>query len=116
MKSTDNNAYLIDENLAQMQTIFRHLLILLTLLITSATTSAATDSIATLRPVTAAYMLEIGASHISDTYLTPLKYTGWTTAFSYERMQAMKFNPERWVMRLATTIEMDKADNPVKNS
>lgn len=116
MKSTDNNAYLIDENLAQMQTIFRHLLILLTLLITSATTSAATDSIATLRPVTAAYMLEIGSSHISDTYLTPLKYTGWTTAFSYERMQAMKFNPERWVMRLATTIEMDKADNPVKNS
>lgn len=36
----------------------------------------AADGVKPLRPVTAAYTLEAGSSHLSDTYLTPLKYSG----------------------------------------
>lgn len=74
------------------------------------------DSLTVLRPVTAAYMLEAGSSRINDTYLTPLKYKGLMAGFRYERMQAMKFNPDRWVMRLALNAEVDKTDNQTKNA
>ncbi len=53
-----------------------------------------------VRPVRSAYMLEAGTSHITSTYLSPLKQSGWLTALSYRRQQAMRFNPERWVMQL----------------
>ena len=69
-----------------------------------------------LRPVASAYMLEFGGSRINDTYLTPLKYTGWMAGFKYERMQAMKFNPEKWVMRLSAGVEIDRTQNPAKNA
>lgn len=69
-----------------------------------------------LRPVTAAYMVEAGGSHLADTYLTPLEYDGWNAAFSYERMQAMKFNPEQWVMRLGVGVELDRTENPARNA
>lgn len=74
------------------------------------------DSVKPLRPVTAAYTFEIGSSKITDTYLTPLRYTGWTVGFQYERMQAMKFNPDKWVMRLTAGIELDKTENPARNA
>lgn len=70
----------------------------------------------TLRPVTSAFMLEAGSSHIIDTYLSPLKYSGWSSAFSYERLQAMKFDPENWIMRLTLGVELDKSNNPVGNA
>lgn len=69
-----------------------------------------------LRPVTAAYMFEAGGSHLADTYLTPLEYDGWNATFRYERMQTMKFNPERWVMRLAAGVGLDRAENPARNA
>ena len=75
-----------------------------------------TTKVEPLRPVTSAYMLEIGGSRINDTYLTPLKYTGWMAGFQYERMQAMKFNPEKWVMRLSAGVEIDRTQNLVKNA
>ncbi len=80
--------------------------------------TAAGDTVAVepLRPVMSAYMFEAGSSRINDTYLTPLKYTGWTAGFQYERMQAMKFNPERWTMRLTAGVEVDRAQNPVRNA
>ena len=74
------------------------------------------DSIKPIRPVTAAYTFEVGSSKITDTYLTPLKYTGWTAGFQYERMQAMKFNPDKWVMRFSAGVELDKTDNPAQNA
>ena len=70
----------------------------------------------TLRPVTASYSLEAGSAHRADTYLSPLKYSGWAAAFSYERMQAMKFDPDRWVMRLAVTVGVDRSENPAGNA
>lgn len=69
-----------------------------------------------LRPVTATYSIETGSSHLADTYLSPIKYSGWSAAFSYERWQAMKFSPEKWVMQLSVRAELDRAVNPAKNS
>ena len=68
-----------------------------------------------VRPVVSAYTLETGSSHITDTYLSPLKYTGLSAAIGYERCQAMKFCPEKWVMQLRLTAGMDYTDNPAKN-
>jgi hypothetical protein len=62
-----------------------------------------------LRPVISAYTVEAGSSHIADTYLTPLKYAGWHVALHYERMQAMAFNPQNWVMQLDFQINGDRA-------
>ena len=70
----------------------------------------------TLRPVAAAYTLEVGSSHLSDTYLTPLKYGGKSFALGYERMQAMRFSPERWVMQLTGRLELNRALNPAHNA
>jgi hypothetical protein len=64
-----------------------------------------------LRPVISAFTVEAGTSHLADTYLTPLRYSGWHTAFRYERMQAMKFNPEKWVMQLDLQIDGNHATN-----
>lgn len=69
-----------------------------------------------LRPVSSTFMLESGASFERDTYLTPLQYKGWTTALTYERLQAMRFNPERWVMRLDGTLSVGRAFNPAKTA
>lgn len=76
----------------------------------------AQDEPATLRPVTSSYTYEIGGATLANTYLTPLKYKGWDMALNYERMQAMKFNPEKWVMRLTAGIDLNRTDNPAKNA
>lgn len=69
-----------------------------------------------LRPVASAYTLEAGSSHINDTYLTPLSYTGLNVSFSYERMQAMAFDPERWIMQLQTSLTLNRDENPAGNA
>ncbi len=69
-----------------------------------------------LRPVNSTYTLEAGSSHIADTYLSPLKYQGWHAAFSYRRLQAMKFSPERWRQALAFSVEGNVAENPARNA
>ncbi len=74
------------------------------------------DSITTIRPVTSAYTAGAGSSHLADTYLSPLKYTGWHTDFHYERMQAMKFSPEKWVMQMRFGVQADCADSPAGNT
>ena len=69
-----------------------------------------------LRPVNSVWMFEAGSSHLGDTYLSPLKYTGWNAALQYERMQAMKFSPERWNMQWRAGVEVNGADNPAGNA
>lgn len=76
----------------------------------------AQDEPTTLRPVTSSYTYEIGGATLANTYLTPLKYKGWDMALNYERMQAMKFNPEKWMMRLTAGIDLNRTDNPAKNA
>lgn len=74
------------------------------------------ESVPVLRPVTATYTVEAGSSHLADTYLTPLKYSGWSLALAYERRQAMRFDPQRWVMRLAVSARAERAVNVSGNA
>lgn len=68
------------------------------------------------RPVSSAWMVEAGSSHLLDSYLSPLKYTGWHTALSYERTQAMKFYPQRWTQQLNLGVEINDAKNRSGNA
>ncbi len=77
--------------------------------------SNANDSTTVLRPVNSIYTLEAGASHITDTYLSPIKYSGWHVGLNYERNQAMKFSPEKWVMQMKFSLFADHDQNIVRN-
>lgn len=74
------------------------------------------DSVAPYRPVAAAYTLGIGSAHVCNTYLTPLHYDGLSASLAYERMQAMAFCPERWVMQLTGSLTVDATHNPAHNA
>lgn len=75
------------------------------------------DTAATVvRPVFAAYTLEYGSAHLTDTYLTPLRYEGWHAGFDYQRYQAMRFAPRDWTMCLHMNLSVDKTDNPARNA
>lgn len=87
------------------------------LLATTGLRAAAADSeTEPLRPVTSAYCFEIGSASMADSYLTPLTYRGWSGAFAYERMQAMKFSPADWVMQLQARFELDRGRNGADNA
>lgn len=43
----------------------------------------AQEEIEILRPVNSVYTLEAGSSHVTDTYLSPIKYTGWHLGLKY---------------------------------
>lgn len=89
----------------------KRLLLYIILLTSAANIYAQTDSCTVLRPVYAAYMLNAGSAHRADTYLSPIKYSGWQTGFTYQRLQAMKFSPETWVMQLQLGINVDRTTN-----
>lgn len=93
-------------------------ILVLVISLASAWATEPTDSVDVkpLRPVFAAYTYEVGASNLADTYLTPLKYSGWHMGLHYDRMQAMGFNPENWVMRLRTGLHVDKTMNHRRNA
>lgn len=93
--------------------------LLATATILAATTVAmasAGDTVETVRPVSSAYMIEGGSAHNADSYLTPLRYRGWNGAVAYQRRQAMRFDPERWVMDLRGKIGLDRTENPARNA
>ncbi|MDE6287281.1 MAG: DUF3316 domain-containing protein, partial [Muribaculaceae bacterium] len=69
-----------------------------------------------LRPVTSAFTLDLGSSHLRDTYLTPLAYSGWVAGVGYERFQAMAFDPENWIMRLEGRVSATKGENPTHSA
>lgn len=71
---------------------------------------AETADVAPVRPVNSSYMLSVGSSHLGDTYLSAVKYTGWSAAFNYDRMQAMKFSPDRWRQQLQLGVQVDGAE------
>lgn len=70
----------------------------------------------TVRPVYSIFQLRFGSSHLADTYLTPLKYSGTQGSFCYRRLQAMKFSPEKWVMMLSADVQFDRTLNPKRNA
>lgn len=69
-----------------------------------------------MRPVNSAFVVEAGSSHLLDSYLSPLHYTGWHVGLSYERTQAMKFSPRKWRQQLRIGAIYDDADNPSGNA
>lgn len=69
-----------------------------------------------MRPVTSAYTVEFGTSHIADSYLTPLHYDGLHFGIAYERFQAMQFNPEQWIMQLYGSLSCDRDENRAGNA
>lgn len=69
----------------------------------------------TIRPVHSTLTLKIGAANLSETYLSPLKYSGMAFGIGYESMQAMKFNPEHWVRSLRVDIDAAHTENPARN-
>lgn len=73
------------------------------------------DGTEILRPVNSSWMLDAGSSHLADTYLSPLKYTGWNGSLEYERLQAMKFSPRLWRQQLHVGIELSNAENRARN-
>lgn len=75
-------------------------------------TAGNNTSTAVERPVTSSYTIGLGSCHLRDTYLTPIKYTGWSVALDYERFQAMRFDPEHWVMQLHGNLSLAKGKNP----
>lgn len=97
-------------------TLLRLHSIFIGLLAFGAMSLSAQDAVDTVRPVYSVFTLQAGSSHLADTYLTPLKYSGWQTALGYERLQAMKFSPEKWVMRLKADLQLDRTMNPVRNA
>lgn len=85
--------------------------------VTTPTTETFNDgSEPVIRPVFAAYTAEFGSGHLTDTYLSPIKYTGWHAALDYQRYQAMRFAPDDWTMRLHFNLGVDKTDNPARNA
>ncbi len=94
----------------------RYIAIILLTLCAVSGSAINTDSLPQVCPVTSAFMLEAGSSHIADTYLTPLHYTGWHAGLDYQRRQAMSFTPQRWVMDLRASITGDRAQNPAHNA
>mgnify|MGYP001026328133 FL=1 len=98
----------------QMKRIFS---LLLAAVIGSVAVCASDDREVIERPVVSAYTLEAGTAHIAQTYLSPLRYSGPMLALSYERMQAMRFDPERWVMRLSGRLDGARTrNNPARNA
>lgn len=83
-----------------------------------AATAAATDDAGpiVLRPVNASYTLRAGSAHIADTYLSPIKYSGWNVGLAYQRLQAAKFNPENWLLQLGVAAEAQGTQNPRKSA
>lgn len=67
-------------------------------------------------PVTSVYALEFGGASVIDTYLSPLKYTGSTTAVSGLWRKAMPFDPQRWVMDFDADLRFATVTNPSKLS
>lgn len=67
-------------------------------------------------PVTSAVTLGIGSSHLADTYLTPLKYSGWSTSIHYERWQAFRPSPSDWTTQLNIEGVLDRTLNPAGNA
>lgn len=74
-------------------------------------TASAQDAAETvpIRPVAAFYTAAVGSSSLTDTYLSPLTFHGQHYSLAYQRLQAMKFDPRRWVMQLSGKLSVDRA-------
>lgn len=67
-----------------------------------------------VRPVSSAWTLNIGTSHLADTYLSPIKYSGQHYGLEYARRQAMRNTTlaQGWNFGVC----FDRAKNPAGNA
>ena len=73
------------------------------------------DSTRAERPVASFFMAEVGNATALDTYLGPVSFSGTDARLEYERMQAMRFDPQRWVMQMHAGIEYGNLQNAPGN-
>lgn len=76
----------------------------------------AQESETVVRPVASMFSFSAGGTELADTYLSPLIYHGWGMGLEYSRLQAMKFSPEKWIMQLSTSIDVNRTLNPAGNA
>ncbi len=69
-----------------------------------------------VRPVSSAWMAEVGSSHLANTYLSSEKYAGQRYGLTYSRLQAMKGRLDRCVQGWDVGLGFDRAKNRVGNS
>ena len=69
------------------------------------------DSAPVERPVASFFMAQVGGATALDAYLGPVSYSGIDARLEYERMQAMRFDPQRWVMQMHAGIEYGNLQN-----
>lgn len=84
--------------------------------IATAITSASICAREPARPVSSAWMAEVGSSHLANTYLSPEKYAGERYGITYSRLQAMKGGLEACVQGWDLGLGFDHAKNRIGNS
>lgn len=91
---------------------------LATLLLTAlgCLTETSAREMGTERPVVSCWSVSAGGARVADTYLSPVIYRGETYGLSYSRLQAMRFNPERWSQGLEFGATFNRADNRAGNA
>lgn len=68
------------------------------------------------RPVSSAWMAEAGTSHLADTYLSSLKYSGMHYGLTYSRLQAMKSPLGRCVQGWDLGFSFDRTHSSAGNT
>lgn len=99
-----------------MKRLINRILMVLGVLTTTIYTQAVEPDSSIVRPVVDAYMLEMGGGRLADTYLTPIKYAGWSGAVDYSRRQIAPFGHGTYVYNLDITGELFRTENPVGNA
>lgn len=96
----------------------RHIAAILTAFLCFLTISAqeAADSADVLRPITSGFAIEAGSAHRCDTYLTPLHYSGWGAAISYEWLRATAFDPENFIHAAEGRVWLERTLNPARTA
>lgn len=98
-----------------MSVYMRHIRLAVALLLALTPCFGNAREIESARPVAAYYTFECGSSSMTDTYLSPLTFSGWHLGIGYERRQAMKFNPERWIFHVNGRLSADRGVSSAAN-
>ena len=69
-----------------------------------------------LRPTNVAITFDAGGVRNLDTYLSPIKYSGYHVGLSFEHLRATSFRPHKWINQVSATIGYDNIENPVGNN
>ncbi len=98
-----------------MRKIVSIVLALVSSLAIQASSPTETGKLEPIRPVAKAFTLDYGGASVLDTYLSSIKYSGYNLRLGYERLQAMHFNPEKWVMQLEAGVDYANTLNPAQD-